>query len=171
HMLLLSPEYSARFSKLTDALGGGAPSQATVEKIYGKPLSAFDKEVQGYIRGSRVSAAIVDFELDGKAEAHTEPAQPFDVKLALLDLLDKPGKNPERRKGLSELSAEYPERPEPHAAVGYRDMRTAAYADGIKEFQAAVDLGDRTPQMLWDYGRMAVGRDSGQALRVLQVLL
>jgi tetratricopeptide (TPR) repeat protein len=171
HMLLLSPEYSARFSKLTDALGDGAPSQATVEKIYGKPLSAFDKEVQGYIRGSRVSAAIVDFELDGKAEAHTEPAQPFDVKLALLDLLDKPGKNPERRKGLSELSAEYPERPEPHAALGYLDMRTAAYADGMKEFQAAVDLGNRNPQMLWDYGRMAVGRDSAQALRALQLLL
>lgn len=171
HMLLLTPEYRPRFPQLVDALGGGAPSQAVVEKLFGKPLSTFDKEVQGYIRGSRLSGAIVDVQLDGKADAHTEPAQPFDVKLALLDLLEKPGKEAERRKGLSDLAAEYPSRPEPHSALAYLDMHTAGDAEGMKEFKAAVDLGGRNPQMLWDYGRMAVGRDSAQALRVLQLLL
>lgn len=171
HMLLLNPEYSARFSQLVDALGDGAPSQATVEKLYGKPLSVFDKEVQGYIRSSRLSGAVVDVQLDGRSDAHTDAAQPFDVKLALLDLLDKPGKDEERRKGLTELAAEYPQRPEPHSALGYLDMHTNGDAEGMKEFQAAVDLGGRNPQMLWDFGRLAVGRDSAEALRVLQLLL
>jgi len=171
HMLLLSPEYRARFSQLIDELGDGAPSRATVEKLYGKPLSAFDKEVQGYIRSSRLSGALVDFQLDGKTDAHIEPAQPFDVKLALLDLLEKPGKEAERRKGLIELAAEYPARPEPHSALGYLDMHTAGDAEGMKEFKAAVDLDGRNPRMLWDYGRMAAGRDSAQALQVLQLLL
>lgn len=171
HMLLLSPEYAPRFSKLVDALGDGTPSQQVVEKLYGKPLSAFDKEVQAYIRGSRFSGALVDAKLVGNAEAHAESAQPFDVKLALLDLLQRPGKEAERRKGLSDLAAEYPQRPEPHAALGYLDARTSQSEEGLKEFKAAVDLGGRNPQMLWDYGRMAVGRDSVEALRVLQLLL
>ncbi|HVY92608.1 MAG TPA: tetratricopeptide repeat protein [Bryobacteraceae bacterium] len=171
HMLLLSPEYSARFSKLVDALGEGTRSQEVVEKLYGKPLSAFDKEVQGYIRGSRLSGAIVNVQLDGSADAHTEPAEAFDVKLALLDLLNRPEKKEERRKGLSELAAQYPQRPEPHSALGYLDMRGSETAEGMKEFKAAVDLGGRNPQMLWDYGRMAAGRDSAEALRVLKILL
>ncbi|HVW10393.1 MAG TPA: hypothetical protein VHC90_17520 [Bryobacteraceae bacterium] len=92
HMLLLSPEYSPRFSKLIDALAdAGTSSQQIVEKLYGKPLSAFDREVQSYVRGSRFSGAIVDGQLDGRAEAHTESAQPFDVRLALLDLLHARG--------------------------------------------------------------------------------
>jgi hypothetical protein len=171
-MLLLSPEYSPRFSKLMDALtDGGAPSQQIVEKLYGKPLSAFDKEVQGYVRGSRLSGAIVDVQLDGRADAHAESAGPFDVKLALLDLLNSPGKEAERRKGLSDLAAKYPQRPEPHSALGYLDLRSSQSTDGMKEFKAAVDLGGRNPQMLWDYGRMSAGGDSAEALWVLKILL
>src|SRR6185312_15615892 len=114
HMLMLSPEYAPRFAKLAAQLSDGGESQQVVESLYGKPLAAFDKEVQTYIRSSRLTGVLVDAKLDGHVDAHPEPAQPFDVKLALLDLLDKPGKEAERRQKLSDLAAEYPQRPEPH---------------------------------------------------------
>ena len=108
----------------------------------------------------------------GNVDAHAEPAQPFDVKLALLDLLDKPGKEDERRKGLSDLVAEYPERPEPHAALGYLNAHASRTAEGLNEFKTALDLGGKDPQMLWDYGRIASSLGiQTSALRALQLLL
>ena len=48
----------------------------------------------------------------------------FDVKLALLDLANRPGKEVEARTRLGELIAEDPKRPEPHIAMGYLALRT-----------------------------------------------
>ncbi len=171
HMLMLKPEYSPRFSKLLTMLQSGAPSQQTVETLYGKPLTVFDKEVQSYIRGDRLTGGLVNAKLDGRAEARAEPAQPFDVKLTLLDLLEKPGKEADRRKGLSDLAAEYPQRPEPHAALGYLAWRTSQTPEAVKEFKTAMDLGGRNPQMLWDYGRMDASRNPADALAALKLLL
>ncbi len=100
-----------------------------------------------------------------------EPAQAFDVKLTLLDLSNRVGKEAETRQKLNDLASEYPKRPEPQAALGYLAWRAGEREPAARAFAAAFELGGRNPQMLWDYGRMAGNSDPSGAARALHALL
>jgi tetratricopeptide (TPR) repeat protein len=170
HMLMLDPAYAPGFTGLVAALRAGGSSQQTIENYYGKPLARFDKDLQNYILASSLSGRLVPAKLDAGQAPRPEPAPAFDVRLALLDLLEKPGKEAERRKGLADLAADYPQRPEPHSALGYLAWRTSQKEEALKEFKTALDLGGNNRQMLWDYGRMAASSDSSDAMRALKLL-
>lgn len=84
------------------------------------------------------------------------------------------------RQELSALAAEQPERPEPHALLGYLAWRAAepgkplsppVRAEVEKEFGAAFALGDRSPALLWDYGRLVETSHPKDAADALQRLL
>ena len=79
----------------------------------------------------------------------------FDVKLALADLTNRPGKEAETRKTLEDLAREDPKRPEPWAGLGYLAWRGNQIAEAVEAFGKAYELGDRSPRLLWDYGRLA----------------
>ena len=51
--------------------------------------------------------------LQGGEKAAAEPASMFDVKLALLDLANRPGREAEARSRLQELMSDDPKRAEP----------------------------------------------------------
>jgi tetratricopeptide (TPR) repeat protein len=95
----------------------------------------------------------------------------FDVKLTLLDLSNRPGREAETRKKLEVLVAEDPKRPEPYVGLGYLAARGNQKEDALKSFKQAVELGSKNPQMLWDYGRMAGQEDPPESMRTLRALL
>jgi hypothetical protein len=171
HMLELSLEYGPHFQELFRQILKGVPSQTAIESVYGKPIESVDKDLQAYLRSGRFTEKIFPVKLDGGAKAVIEPAQAFDVKLALLDLSYRPGKEAEIRPKISDLASEYPKRPEPQSALGYLDWRTGQTEQAVKEFASAFELGGRNPQMLWDYGRMASGSDPAGAAGALKALL
>lgn len=172
HMLVLDQAYGKGFSGLIDAIQAGTPSQQAIENVYGKPLAAIEKDLQGYIRGDRFRAAIVPAKLQSASgRTAAEPASMFDVKLALADLIDRPGKEDETRKQLLALIAEDPKRPEPDVALGYLAWRAGQPKDAETSFGKAVELGSRNPKMLWDYGRMAANGDRPASIQALKMLL
>jgi hypothetical protein len=69
HMLQLSPEYVAKFSEFLGAVNSGVDSAAALEKIYGKPVTAFEKELQEYIRGNRFYVRPFSVKLAGGARS------------------------------------------------------------------------------------------------------
>jgi len=171
HMLELSPQYSPRFNQLLDQIQKGTPSQKAIEGVYGKPLEAVEKDLQAYLRGDTFIAKVFAVKLQSGEKVAAEPAMMFDVKLTLLDLANRPGKEAEARARLADLIAEDPKRPEPHVALGYMAARAGDQAAALEHFGNAMELGSRNPQMLWDYGRMAGRSNSAQAMRALNALL
>jgi Flp pilus assembly protein TadD len=127
-----------------------------LEKIYGKPVTAFEKELQEYIRGNRFYVRPFSVKLAGAGEKFAaEPAPLFDVKLVLADLTNRPGREAETRKTLEDLAREDPKRPEPWAGLGYLDWRGNRFSEAVDAFGKAYELGSRSSKFLWDFGRLA----------------
>ena len=170
-MLELSPEYSPRFPELLRQIADGTASRTAIEAVYGKPLNSVEKDVQAYLRRDSFTGRIFSVKLNGGIKAAVEPAQAFDVKLTLLDLTNRSGREAETRQKLTDLAKEYPNRPEPQSALGYLAWRTGQPDQAVTAFAAAFELGGRNPQMLWDYGRLAANSDPDGAARALNALL
>jgi len=171
HMLELSPSYSPSFRQFLGELQKGTPSQKALEGVYGKPLETIEKDLQVYLHGNSFIAKVFTVKLQSGERVAPEPASMFDVKLALLDLANRPGREAEARDRLKELISENDKRPEPHVALGYIAARDGHREEAVKAFEDALALGTRNPQMLWDYGRMVGESNPAQAMLALTTLL
>ncbi len=177
HMLALNSQYAANFPKFTaalqkaEAVGTESASQTALESTFGKPLSQIDKDLQTYSRTGSFTARIFNTKLQSGVRVDAAPANLFDVRLALADLLSRPGKEAESRRTLQALVNEDPKRPEPHVALGYLAWRDHQNEEARASFQKAVELGSQNTQMLWDYGRMAMGSNPESAMKAFNTLL
>jgi hypothetical protein len=59
HMLTLSQPYGGKTNDLMAALHSGQPSQAALERIYGRTLAQIDKDLQAYIRSDTFRAFLI----------------------------------------------------------------------------------------------------------------
>jgi Flp pilus assembly protein TadD len=172
HMLVLTNEYRPGFSKLLEMINAGTPTEEALDKAYGKSIEQVDKELQAYLRGTHFQGAYFAQKLEKTTDEITaEPAAPFDVKLVLADLLNRPGKQKETRAAFEELIKDDPKRPEPFAALGYMAWRAGDNEEAVRDFGKAFELGGRDRAMLWDYGRMLRARNQAEAIRVLTELV
>jgi len=172
HMLQLGPKYLPKFQEFLNAVRKGEASQPALERVYGVSLAVIEKDLQGYIHGNQFKAALFSLKLSSlKERTLAEGVAPFDVKLALLDLSHRPGKEAENRTKFEELAREEPARPEPWVGLGYLAVRSNGYGEASKFFEKALELGSKNPQMLWDYGRMASQSNPSKASQALTNLL
>jgi len=170
-MLELDPQYSPNFGKFLNEIEKGTPSQKAIEGIWGKPLEAVEKDLQAYLRGDSFIAKVFPVKLQTGEKVAAEPAVMFDVKLALLDLSNRHGKEADAKARLQDLAKEDPKRPEPLVGLGYLAARAGQQDEAIESFSKAVELGSRNEQMLWDFGRMASRAKPTQAMAALQTLM
>ena len=172
HMLVLKDEYRSGFSKFLRESSAGTPTEEALLKVYGKSVDQVDHELDAYLHGSQFKAVVVPQKLEKAAdEFSVEPASPFDVKLALADLLNRPAKEQEMRTMLEQLTVEDAKRPEPYVGLGYIAWRQKQNEDAEKDFAKAFDLGDREPSFLTDYARLTRGRNNADSIRALTALI
>ena len=172
HMLLLSEDYRPHADAFLRALIQGKDSVEALTAVYGKPLAAIEKDLQAYLRGDRFRGLLYSTRLDqSKLQVAAEPAPPFEVRLMLVDLTDRPGKEAATREQWEKLAAEAPSQPEPHTQLGYLVWRRGDREQAQKEFEQSYSLGGRSARMLWDYGRMIEGSKPKEATLVLADLL
>jgi len=168
HMLQLSPAYVAKFPDFLSNVQGGADSAAALEKVYGKTVSAVENDLQAYIRGTQFYGRLFPVKLSTSKEKFlATPAPMFDLKLALADLTNRPGKEAATQKTLEDLAREDPKRPEPWAGMGYLAWRGNHVDEAVEAFGKAYELGDRNSQLLWDFGRLAESGHSDSAIQAL----
>jgi len=175
HMLELDPKYSPRFGQFLNEMEKGTPSQKVIEAVWGKPLEAVEKDLQAYLqvflRGGTTMASVFPVKLQAGDKVAAQPAMMFDVKLTLLDLSNRHGKEADVKAEFQDLIKEDPKRPEPYVALGYLAARAGQQDEAIESFSKAVELGSRNHQMLWDFGRMAGRAKPTQAMGALETLL
>jgi tetratricopeptide (TPR) repeat protein len=171
HMLELSPTYSSGFQRFLGEIEKGTLSQKALETVYSKPLEAIEKDLQAYLRGNSFVAKVFTVKLKSGERVAPEAASMFDVKLALFDLANRPGREAEARDRLKDLMSEDSKRPEPYVALGYLAAREGKRAEAVKAFKDALTLGSRDAHMLWDYGRMVAESDPPRAMQAFTTLL
>jgi len=168
HMLSLSPEYSQKYAEFLNTVNGGLDSAAALEKVYGKTVPVVEKDLNAYFLGSQFYGRLFPVKLASARENFPAmPAPSFDVKLALADLTNRPGKEADTRKALEDLTREDPKRPEPWAGLGYLAWRANQTDQAVEAFGKAYGLGDRSDKLLWDFGRMAARERPEDAMRAL----
>src|SRR5579872_4921374 len=120
HMLALDNAYRLKFAQLMRTISDGTPSREAMEQTYGKPLSAVEKDLLSYLRGTRFQGALIPAKVEKiRDDLNAEPAPDFEVKLLLTRLLERPGNESATETGFKELIALDPKRPEPHIDLGY----------------------------------------------------
>ena len=171
HMLSLSDEYRPKWKEFAAAVIKGKDAAEALTQIYGKPLATIDQDLQYYIRGTRFLAGTFDARLEKVNQTFAaEPAPMFDVKLLLLDLTDRLGKEKDAEEQIKKMSAEQPSRPEPYAQLGYLAWRRGGTGEAQEQFAKAFELGDHSTRMLWDYGRMIESSRPDEAVKALNEL-
>jgi tetratricopeptide (TPR) repeat protein len=171
HMLALRDDYRPKFGELMAAIHGGSDTAEAFRKVYGKSVGEVERDLREYLGGARFQGVLVPARLENFNEKlEAEPVAPFDVKLTLARIRNRPGRETETRPRFEELIAEGAKRPEPYAELGYLDWRAGRAKDAIPEFEKAYTLGARGSRFLWDYGRLAE-REPAAAIPALRDLL
>jgi Flp pilus assembly protein TadD len=171
-MLSLNQEYRPKFNALLTAIAGGSQSVKALEETYGKPVAAIEKDLQAYMRGDRFNGVAIPAKLAiEKTQLAAETAPPFDVKLALADLANKPGKQSDAEERFKELTRDNPERPEPWAGLAYIGWSRGNMDSSEQNFAKAYSLGGRSERLLWDYGRLAEQDHPQEAIQAFRELL
>lgn len=166
--LATSEEYRPGFDRVFQAIAGGAPSIETLEAVYGRPLAKIEADLKFHISSGSYRKLVTKMKLDSsKDKIAAAPANMFDVRLALANLTVKD----DPRTRLEELSREDPKRPEPFAGLGYLALRDRDTKQALEHFSKAYELGDHSPKLLWDYGRLAERERPQDSLRALSELV
>jgi tetratricopeptide (TPR) repeat protein len=170
-MLALRADYRPKFAEFLLAVTTGRNTAEAFRAVYGKSVMEVERDLLTYLRGDRFQGVLLPLQIEkvtGKLEA--EPLPPFDVRLTLAEIQNRPGREAETRAKLQALIAEDAKRPEPHAELAYLEWRSGRTKEALPEFERAYSLGARGPRLLWDYGRL-MEREPARAIPVLRALL
>jgi len=171
HLIGTTKEYRPKFAAFLTAVASGKSSAEAMQSVYGKSLAVFETELRGYIGQGAFNHLVGKIEIDRtKKEVASQPATPFDVKLALTDIDGRPNAAAERRRVLEELKIESPKRPEPWVGLAYLDWHDGKSAQAAEGFAKAYELGARSNRMLWDYGRITQSAKPLESTKILKEL-
>jgi hypothetical protein len=170
HMLLLSPDYAPKFKDLIAALQYGTP-QAAMEKVYGKPLAGIEKDLQAYVSGGHLSAVPIPVKPGASVIMAPEPAPPYDLNLVLAAVYNRPGQDKEAQDRLESLTRATATRPEPWAGLAYVALRSGKVEVAAQNFEKAIALGARSPELMWDHARLSWRDGASESEIVLNQLL
>ena len=172
HMLSFREEYSPKFSQLVAVIHSGVPSAQAITQVYGRPVEKVDKDLQGYLRGTSFRGALVTAKLEKSTEELAIEALPdFDLQLIFADLSSGAGKDAAVRAKLEELVKQDPKRPEPYSGLGYLAWKAGKTEEAASLLGKAYERGDRSPRLLWDYGRLAERQKPAEAVQALSELV
>ena len=154
-MLFFSPEYGPRFRDLVTALSLGEPSQATLEKIYRRPMDAIARDLHAWAE-HRGGGPI---RLPGVA-AHAVSVRTFEVtefaaRSLLADLLTASGKLDRAEELYRELGRDEPANADIAAALGTIALRKGDNTGARLQWKRAIDYGVRDARLCYRYAALA----------------
>jgi Tfp pilus assembly protein PilF len=172
HMLMTNEPYRSKFGSVVLAISNGTPSVEALEKAYGMPFAQLEKVLVSYIRGDKFYKMHMPMTLSGADKLGSAPANMFDVREVLAELLaGMPDRKAEARTRLEELAHEDERRPEPWANLGYLSMHEGKREEAGGYFAKAYALGSRNPQVLLEYAQLMMREKPEDAAAALDALL
>jgi len=155
YMLYLSNEYLPKFGELLRLLKADDSQAAVFQQVYGKSLPQIKSELEGFMRGSRFNAAVVDVKLEKSAESpDVRPATALESGLTLADLLAVTRKRDEARAAYENLAKEYPKETEIPLAQARLAWMNRDRDEMKRYFARAIELGSKNAKVHFDYAMM-----------------
>jgi Flp pilus assembly protein TadD len=149
HMLMLSPDYVAKFPQFLITVNHGARSEDALLSVYGKDVNAVMSDLRHYMTGKTVRVSLVNVKFE-KSDFEPEVTTPDDLelRLTLADILIGLHRLDPAREALTRLANAHPDQPQVEEtrfdlAWQSRDMKGAA-----EHCERAFTLGSKNVQML-----------------------
>lgn len=161
HMLYLSPDYRANFSKFVLAVANGQDTVQAFFSVYHKGVQDVALDLNQYIRGNKFFGVVFDVKLEKSAEdPQVSDVSPLESGLVLADLLALVHKPAEARKAYSELAAANPDNAELLESQGYLEIQEGHQDAARQDFARAYQAGSKSPHMCFDYAILTLQADS-----------
>lgn len=154
-MLLLSPEYEPRFSRLASALHTGARSAQALPAVYGKSLAEIERDLRVWVDRRRIAAVPLPGVAAGAFTIDVTPVSAQDSRLLLADLLAASGELVRAEAAYTALAREVASSAEVPAALGAIALRKGDTAGAQREWQRAISLGIADAALCYRYGQLA----------------
>ncbi len=172
HMLNTTAKYRGKFWNLVEAINSGMPSVLALETIYRMPFAELERDLLTYIQKTSFSKLMVKIKLDETKKLTSKPADMFEVRELQAELLmGLPNKQAEARQRLDQLTLEKPKRSEPWANLGYLAWQEGNQSKAVENFTKAVELGNRSPQLLLNLAQLSLYDKPDAAINTLKSLL
>jgi len=155
YMLYLSNDYMPKFTELLRLLKPDDSQAATFQQVYGKSLPQIKSDLEGFMRGGRFQAAVMDVKLEKSAEEpDVRPATPLESGMTLADLLAVTRKREEARAAYESLAKEYPKETEIPLAQARLAWMHSDRDEMKRYFGRAIELGTKNAKVYFDYAMM-----------------
>src|SRR5260370_3098531 len=155
-MLVLSPEYGARFPALIAALSLGEASVATLASVNGKSLEAIARDVHAWVDARpRFTPVALPGVAAGVGAVDVVDVSPFAARSLLAELVLASG-NLERAEALyGDLAREVPDAADVSAALGAIALRKGDSAGAREQWKRAIRQGIRDASLCYSYATLA----------------
>jgi tetratricopeptide (TPR) repeat protein len=155
HMLYLSPDYRAGFSKFVLAVANGQDTAQAFQSVYGKGLAEVAKDLNRYLKSDKFYGAVFDVKLEKSAEdPQVSESAEFDSGMVLADLLALIHKPDEARRAYEQLAKDNPGKPEVEESLGYMEWQASNTESARQHFSRASAAGTKNAQMCFDYAAL-----------------
>jgi|SRR5579862_6063152 len=170
HMLMFSPPYSSRFSKLLLRCGGNSPASSILNDVYGTSLSAMESDLHEWIVKRTPPSVKTPTNSISDAVSNPEPLAAFDVQLALAELYAAAGRQAQAKAAYLRLETERPSNPEIQAALGRIALAEGRRTEARTHFQRAVAGGIQDARVCYQYALLAedAGRPDAEVVAALE---
>ncbi len=172
HMLATTNEFRPKFSDVVRAIQDGTPSVQALEKIYGMPFAKLEQTLRSYVRSDGFHKLVIKIKLDGIDKLPAQPADMFQVRTVQAELLmGLPGKQAEAKSRFEELTREDAKQASPWSSLAYLAWRDGKQELAIENFAKSFQLGNRSPKLLLDYGRLGARTHPDDAIAAYKALI
>jgi Flp pilus assembly protein TadD len=153
-MLVLSPEYSPKFTELIAALSSSTPDAEVLPRIYGKSLSAITSDLHIWTASKHQPVPLSGIRAnpippqDVTASVDLSPLQ---SRALMADMLLAAGELNRAAAIYSDLARETPRDPAVPAALGNIALRQGDHARAREQWKLAIALGIRDATLCYQY--------------------
>jgi tetratricopeptide (TPR) repeat protein len=166
HMLILSREYSGKFSQFVAEVSAKGSSESAFSSVYGKTLSRVEKDLQAYAHSNSLRGLVFKTGFEKIAIGETRAATELEIGVTLAKLTGLLGRTDEAITRFDRLAAEHKDSYEVEEALAHLEWRRGNMDEALHHFQLAVDRGATSWKTYWDYARLLGNRTDRSAERL-----
>lgn len=154
-MLLISPEYHARFPELIASLTSGQTSAAALTSVYGKSLEAILSDLHSPLLAAALRPIRAPGLTVGAIKAVSSELSPFAAHAMLAELLLASGELDRAEALYTDLAREAPENSDISAALGTIALRKGNPSRARLQWKLAMEQGITDASLCYNYALLA----------------
>jgi hypothetical protein len=154
HMLILSPAYRGRLSKLLDGIAAGQPAAKAFEAAFGRTMDQAVGDLRPHLSQDwhLIEVPLPPFEKD--ADPKVSPVTLEQVMIDKAELLMIMGRNDDAAKLFEEVAHKFPDKPAAETGLATLAVRAQRYDEAVSRFDRAIQKGASDGSTFFEYAML-----------------